>query len=75
MNIIFDAQLCTGDGTCAVACPLQIIKLTKTDSFKFQIIEPLSCIGCGICIQSCEQEALNFDAFTEDVIDLKKIVK
>ncbi len=49
-----DASKCTGCGTCADACPVDVI--TKAQPAQFELSR---CIGCMCCVEVCPQSALS----------------
>ena len=55
--IVVDTERCKGCNLCAVACPLNVIALTKEgnvkgDNYAHQILED-TCNGCSSCATVC----------------------
>ena len=56
--IVVDTERCKGCNLCVVACPLNIIRLTKKTvnkrgyAFAEQVVEGM-CTGCTCCAQVC----------------------
>lgn len=55
--IVVDTERCKGCNLCAVACPLDVIALSKevnTKGYSFaQPIKEEACIGCASCATVC----------------------
>lgn len=63
MNIEFeikiDASKCTGCGTCAENCPMQVLEIVTVGRKKrSRVKDPDSCIGCHTCELDCPYEAI-----------------
>jgi len=56
-------RLCTRCGTCATACPKQIITLEKDGLPRVDFSRGF-CTFCGECARSCPTKALSFDSAT-----------
>ena len=54
-----DAELCDGCGTCAAACPWQMIVLSPTGS------KAIKCITCGACVEACPTGALSIQPWQD----------
>ncbi|MFT3952392.1 MAG: polysaccharide pyruvyl transferase family protein [Oscillospiraceae bacterium] len=47
-------DLCTGCRVCETVCPKQCITMqTDADGFVYPVIDPQTCIQCGICLKKC----------------------
>lgn len=58
---IFNADICSGCGTCGDNCPKHAITVRK----KITAINYDLCTGCGKCLRLCPTHALDFDWFVE----------
>lgn len=56
---------CTGCGACAIACPLEIISVTKANreekKQRLAIADDSLCLGCGICYTACKFGAISME--------------
>ena len=56
-TIVVDTERCKGCDLCVVACPVDVIKLTKEVNVKgYNFAQPIledTCIGCGACAVVC----------------------
>jgi len=50
-----DAELCTGCGTCAGACPMHIIEIVNG---LYSVTENRLCLECGSCVRACPVHAI-----------------
>ncbi|MFC1967043.1 NuoI/complex I 23 kDa subunit family protein [Chloroflexota bacterium] len=64
-ELIWNAERCTGCGTCAKSCPLgaiEIVTETSLEDNKYLVekyrIDTGYCIQCGLCVESCPYNAL-----------------
>lgn len=57
MPPVFDANLCTGCGTCEDTCPLDVIYMDEQNGHSFAKY-PEECWHCGSCRQECPVEAI-----------------
>lgn len=56
---VVDTEKCSGDGICAAACPLGLIRVTGSDSSPSPVTEAERlCINCGHCVAVCPHGAL-----------------
>lgn len=56
--IIINKEKCTDCNECARRCPVHAIRVNV--GMKTPEIDDNRCIGCGTCITSCSQEAINY---------------
>jgi len=55
-----DADLCTGCGNCPHVCPMDAIKLERTDGIlSLTEIDNVRCFGCGNCVVVCPVKAIS----------------
>lgn len=54
---IFNADICSGCGSCRDGCPRQAITVQK----KISAIDYERCTGCGKCLRVCPTHAMDFD--------------
>lgn len=54
MAVTIDEEKCNACGSCAVACPVEAIKVDK----KAKVDED-TCIDCGTCVDECPEEAIS----------------
>jgi len=56
-TIVVNTERCKGCDLCVVACPTDVLALSKdanTKGYNFSFMEnPDSCIGCAACAQVC----------------------
>jgi ferredoxin len=50
-----DADLCTGCGSCADACPFGALSVEGDES----VLDWEKCMGCGVCVEKCPNDALS----------------
>ncbi len=50
-----DADLCTGCGSCADACPFGALSVEGDES----VLDWQKCMGCGVCVEKCPNDALS----------------
>lgn len=58
---IFNAEMCSGCGSCQEICPQSAIKVNK----RITSIDYGACLGCGECLRTCPTHAIDFDWFVE----------
>ncbi len=62
-NVIIDQNVCKGCGLCTVACPKQVLELSK-DTLNAKGYKPSTvvyaekCIACGMCAIMCPDSAI-----------------
>jgi len=53
--------LCAGCGTCFAECRFDAVRRMPSAGGDFRYhIDPLSCEGCGVCVQFCPEQAIDF---------------
>lgn len=52
---------CTGCGICVKICPQNALTQIPKDSTNLLIYEPLKCVQCSRCVETCGPKALRFD--------------
>ncbi|MCU0848282.1 MAG: 4Fe-4S binding protein [Spirochaetes bacterium] len=57
-SVKFNESRCKWHGNCAEVCPMNAIKVNKTEK-KF-LYDREICIGCGLCLENCPEKALSF---------------
>lgn len=57
---VCDQERCTMCGECVRLCPTYACDLTSSGRLN---IEPAYCIGCGLCVEACEEGALRLETF------------
>ncbi|WP_455539194.1 4Fe-4S dicluster domain-containing protein [Terrisporobacter sp.] len=55
---IIDKEYCVACGSCAKACPLQIIRIEQG---VFAQIDYDKCVGCGKCAKTCPASVINIE--------------
>ncbi len=55
-TLIIDS--CTGCGKCKTACPVDVIKMKKTNEKEVPHIDENICLGCGLCVRACPNKSL-----------------
>ncbi|MBE5737456.1 MAG: 4Fe-4S dicluster domain-containing protein [Clostridiales bacterium] len=65
-KVSFDEELCKGCGLCELACPKQIIILSKEKInakgyHPAQVIEQEKCIGCAFCATMCPDSVIRVE--------------
>lgn len=55
---VCDSWLCSMCGDCTQACTLHACGIDEGGHFS---VEPAYCVGCGVCAQVCEDEALTME--------------
>ncbi len=62
-----DPNKCKRSGTCAMSCPLKLIKINDKDKLPYWIEgAEKECIGCGSCMASCPNQAIHIKRFIDD---------
>jgi electron transport complex protein RnfB len=58
-----DQEKCTGCQDCVERCPFDAMKMVKPQNSKKMKAEliPAECMGCGVCVIGCEQQALTYE--------------
>jgi NAD-dependent dihydropyrimidine dehydrogenase PreA subunit len=55
MDILVDADVCTGCGGCVSNCPQRVFELQEG---KACVVNSDDCLGCYLCEVSCESQAI-----------------
>ena len=55
---IVDEPKCTGCGTCAEICPMQVFEITDK---KAKVKNPSACIACRACEVQCPEECIKIE--------------
>ncbi len=74
---VIDAAKCNGCTQCFQDCPFNAIKLLETDpagreSEFYAQVDPDRCVGCGICVGSCDSSAI--DAPRLSLLDSRRFI-
>ncbi len=56
---MINKDLCTGCGSCSVACQFNAVESIPEDGKKLAIINRKKCFGCGLCRNKCPAEAIS----------------
>ena len=65
-----DLEKCNACNLCAYDCPYNAIDMLIYEGKRKAILNPARCVGCGICIGSCQEHAISLPGFP--VIETKK---
>lgn len=69
-EIFINDKKCRNSYSCVRVCPVNAIEV-RSDR-KHPLIMPERCIGCGLCVVSCKQSAIEFRDSRQIVTDLLK---
>lgn len=59
MPPVIDRNKCVKCGYCAEICPLDVIRIKKTDNGKEIVVKfPYECWHCRACVKDCPQGAI-----------------
>ena len=50
-----DLEKCTGCGTCAEVCPVEVFEIVEEKS---KVVQPDECTECESCVDNCPDEAI-----------------
>ena len=64
---VVDSGLCTGCGTCAGVCPLQIVRMKIQDGVFSPELDSAKCNHCGLCVRCCPGHAVDFKKLNESI--------
>lgn len=73
-GLIYTNDKCIGCNRCISVCPVPMANQLKTEGENRRIeVDPIKCIACGSCFDTCEHKARSFEDDTERFFsDLKK---
>jgi Pyruvate/2-oxoacid:ferredoxin oxidoreductase delta subunit/coenzyme F420-reducing hydrogenase delta subunit len=64
---------CFGCTLCSKDCPFNAISMVpREDGKKFEVqsqVDPELCVGCGVCVGSCDSQAINVPALDSRVVE------
>ncbi|MFP4057413.1 MAG: Coenzyme F420 hydrogenase/dehydrogenase, beta subunit C-terminal domain [Candidatus Brocadiia bacterium] len=67
ISSVIQRGLCHLCGTCYAVCPRDNIERGRTAGrgFRFRVLDPAQCQGCGLCAQACPGAAIDLRALNE----------
>lgn len=68
------SEVCHNSGACAAHCPTQALQSWVGEAAEGLSFDPRSCIGCGLCVQSCPEKALSFNRSAGQAIRAERAI-
>lgn len=59
MPPVIDREKCTGCGTCAEICPLQVFRFRRKEEDQPVVKRPYECWHCNACVLDCKAGAIS----------------
>ncbi len=64
-----DRENCTWCGACAESCPFDAIKMEKSGTRDYAVMNNSVCKGCGMCLPVCPTDAIDLTAYSNKEIE------
>lgn len=63
--VFIDLEKCDACNLCSYDCPYEAIDMLMKDGKRKAILSPDKCVGCAICIGSCDEHAISHPLYPE----------
>lgn len=63
-----DLEKCNACNLCSYDCPYEAIDMLTVEGKRKAILSPDKCVGCGICVGSCDEHAISHPLFPDLIL-------
>jgi quinol-cytochrome oxidoreductase complex cytochrome b subunit/ferredoxin len=70
--VYIDLEKCDACNLCSYDCPFEAIDMLTVNGKRKAILSPDKCVGCAICIGSCDEHAISHPHFPQLALQLQE---
>ncbi|MBS1774633.1 MAG: cytochrome b N-terminal domain-containing protein [Chitinophagaceae bacterium] len=70
--VTIDLEICNACNLCSYDCPYEAIDMLILNGERKAILSPDKCVGCTICIGSCDEHAISHPQFPRLMLEAKR---